>query len=875
MKKIIGFTLLVMIIGGCQNDHKDSKKFSPYTIKNKSNDSTVVTIAYDEYENLRNKKQRYEKIVKGQDYTKETENQIKKDAFYELIEEKRIQHELDYLGIKVTKKEEQDFIMGDHIHPKIKSMPMFKNQKTQEFDKSLVEPFLKKIYQNKNTEPYFVWQQQIQNIKKELLEQKFESILQAGFYLTNIEKAWYNKLAVGEATIKVASKSYAGYFSQMEPTQEALQKYLAKNAYNYQIYERRFVKAAHIPTNIHKPFHEKEYKTFQRYLDTYENFNKIARDNHRIKTFSSYYNENALPENLKSFFTTAKKHDIYGPYFEEKSFRAIRLDRKASAPTRAKAKHVVIRGINKKKALTIKNTIERKVKKGSNFLDLAKQYAEQYQEKGKWGDIGWFERAEMVKPFSDSTFSNKPGKIVMAKSRFGWHIISIDDHEDITTKYYFTALYWPLNPTQKDIDATKQEAKTFIASIDSPDEFEQIAAENYYTVNEYEGKALSNNLNGLEQSEDALKWAFNAKEKAISKPFLIKDKVYVFKLDTIAPPGTMPLFQAEGYIRNAVLRDSTQEILKNKYNIEALNQYPIEKIADSMNMNVFNVSGVNFLQNRIANLGMDSYIPGLSNIAKPGEKSKLHFGRSALYCFRKISGKQTRIKKNNWQNKKSQWELLINNDKYKMVFKLNDSLKINKLREQDSYFLVPKYTDHLANNNKLAQQMYSAEYEFRQKNYKKALTGTSKFAGFAELSKAKPSKQQRLASLYAGLCALQTGKYKDAIKYMNQFESQDRFSPVIQSGVQGDAYLQLGEIDKAITQYKKAEKAHQNFVMNPIYLYKLIAIYDQKAEYDKALKYAKRIQEKYPQSNHSRNLNKYISRYQYLSDKSKVMVTQQ
>lgn len=65
-------------------------------------------------------------------------------------------------------------------------------------------------------------------------------------------------------------------------------------------------------------------------------------------------------------------------------------------------------------------------KKPDRFADLAKQHSQDPGSAGSGGDLGYFGRGAMVKPFEDAVFSLKSGEIsdVLA-SEFGYHIIKL------------------------------------------------------------------------------------------------------------------------------------------------------------------------------------------------------------------------------------------------------------------------------------------------------------------------------------------------------------------------------------------------------------------------------------------------------------------
>ena len=68
------------------------------------------------------------------------------------------------------------------------------------------------------------------------------------------------------------------------------------------------------------------------------------------------------------------------------------------------------------------------LKKGADFAKLAKANSEDASS-AQGGDLGFFARGAMVKPFEDAAFSLKKGELYpeLVQSQFGYHIIQVTD----------------------------------------------------------------------------------------------------------------------------------------------------------------------------------------------------------------------------------------------------------------------------------------------------------------------------------------------------------------------------------------------------------------------------------------------------------------
>jgi peptidyl-prolyl cis-trans isomerase C len=80
--------------------------------------------------------------------------------------------------------------------------------------------------------------------------------------------------------------------------------------------------------------------------------------------------------------------------------------------------------------------IQQKLKTGSDFAELAKEYSEG-PSSVRGGDLGYFQRGQMVKPFEDAAFSMQVQEVSgRVETRFGYHLIKVDDKKPAQTLAY-------------------------------------------------------------------------------------------------------------------------------------------------------------------------------------------------------------------------------------------------------------------------------------------------------------------------------------------------------------------------------------------------------------------------------------------------------
>jgi peptidyl-prolyl cis-trans isomerase C len=115
-------------------------------------------------------------------------------------------------------------------------------------------------------------------------------------------------------------------------------------------------------------------------------------------------------------------------------------------PEMVKASHILIKvnpsasAEEKKKAKEKAEDILKKIKSGQDFAKLASEFSDDPGSKTKGGDLGFFAKGRMIKPFEDAAFSLKPGEISgVVETQFGYHIIKVEEKKDAGVEGFDTA----------------------------------------------------------------------------------------------------------------------------------------------------------------------------------------------------------------------------------------------------------------------------------------------------------------------------------------------------------------------------------------------------------------------------------------------------
>lgn len=108
-----------------------------------------------------------------------------------------------------------------------------------------------------------------------------------------------------------------------------------------------------------------------------------------------------------------------------------RLVAKMKDEQEVRARHILV--ATEQEAKDIKARLD----KGEAFEKLAAEVSKDPGSAKEGGDLGYFTKERMVKPFAEAAFKLKKGEIsAPVKSDFGWHIIKLEDKRNVAPPAY-------------------------------------------------------------------------------------------------------------------------------------------------------------------------------------------------------------------------------------------------------------------------------------------------------------------------------------------------------------------------------------------------------------------------------------------------------
>ena len=187
----------------------------------------------------------------------------------------------------------------------------------------------------------------------------------------------------------------------------------------------------------------------------------------------------------------------------------------------------------------ISDIIER-AKSGESFSDLANEYTQDPSGQDKGGDLGWFGKGQMVKPFEEAAFKAIKGSIIgPIESRFGSHIINVRDKRSEDGKEQVLASHILLKVEASPTTLSELRRTATLFSYDAQDSgFTYAANSNQLAILNHENiDKSSSRIRTIGALRSGVKFAFNNKVKSVSDVLENDQYFTVLHIDSLIEAG--------------------------------------------------------------------------------------------------------------------------------------------------------------------------------------------------------------------------------------------------------------------------------------------------------------------------------------------------
>ncbi|APQ16891.1 peptidylprolyl isomerase [Maribacter hydrothermalis] len=343
-----------------------------------------------------------------------------------------------------------------------------------------------------------------------------------------------------------------------------------------------------------------------------------------------------LPSSVADTLMSLNVGQIYGPYKDGDSYKISKMiGRKSNGSV--KASHILLAYTGATRANPeVTRTKEEAEAKAKELLKEAKKSGVVFSELARdnsdgpsapqGGDLGYFQRGVMVPKFNDFAFNNDVDAIGLVETDFGFHVIKIDDKEDVVQ---IATVSREIVASEETINTLFTKATKFeMETTDDESAFSTLAKKDEYVVRPVNKiKALDENLPGLTNQRNIVQWAFNGDtEVGDIKRFNINNGYAVVQLTGIYTEGVMSAEDASVLVLPLIRRErkAAQIMAANKGK-------DMSTIASDNNVTVSNASALTVKSPTIPGAGSEPVVVGTAYGMAAGATSGLIEGNTGIF----------------------------------------------------------------------------------------------------------------------------------------------------------------------------------------------------------------------------------------------------
>jgi len=556
----------------------------------------------------------------------------------------------DELGIEVSSDELFDMIQGANLHPIIQQL--FRNPNTGQVDRGAVIRFLKSLENGVAPEQRSYWLYLEKQIIEEREQTKYSNMVGKGLYVTSEEA----QKSIAAKNKKVNFDYVALNFnsvadSAVTVTESDLKAYFDTHQDNYK--QEKLRKIEYI-TYVVKPS-KSDFEEAESWINEIKADFGTSTDNIQFvnsnsdESFVANWNKkDGLPENIGTwvFDENAELNAVLGPYFKNETYTLAKINAIEMMPDSVEARHILLKVNTQEEVVTVQalaDSLKTAIENGSNFATLATKYSSDQGSAISGGDLGWFKRGQMVKPFEDAAFNNAKNEVAIVASQFGIHVIQTTKRGVESKQVQIAYLVRNVEASTRTIQNTYSLASKFAGENTNSEEFDAAVAEQKLSKRVISVRENDRQVAGLKNARALIRAAYKAEEGDIiissqeSPIFELGDNFVIAILTKVTEEGVAVFDDVRARVELGAVKDKKAEYLAEKANAALAGKTDLSAIATELESTVKNVTSIDFNTYSIPGLGLEPAVIGTVASLDVDQISKPISGMNGVYIVKVTS----------------------------------------------------------------------------------------------------------------------------------------------------------------------------------------------------------------------------------------------
>lgn len=334
-----------------------------------------------------------------------------------------------------------------------------------------------------------------------------------------------------------------------------------------------------------------------------------------------------------------------GPIDLGGAFAVVKLVDRKIVPDSVKARHILIpfAGATRADASITRNPQEAKVladslyayleENPSAFEAVSEAFSSDIVAKEKGGDLGYFSRGSMAKPFENFCFFKKNGSMGVVPTQFGWHVIQVTDQKGSNDVYKIGQIIREILPSEGTIQDLYNQASGYAAEAQTAEDYRVLASDKGFFLRPARNLGrFEEVVSGLGAARRVVRWAWDEEREEGNIGLLENDgKGYVVVVLTDKlNEGTTSFELVQGQCLEAAKKDAKKALITERLENALTGASTIEEVAAAAGKEVRTLS-FRISQFNIAGVGNEAAVVGTICGLEPGSLSGVITGENGAF----------------------------------------------------------------------------------------------------------------------------------------------------------------------------------------------------------------------------------------------------